>query len=173
MALRSYRILDTDFDPAFDRTTELAKTIFNVPIAVISLVDSHRQWFKSVVGLDCRETCRNVAFCAYAIKQTKPLVVYDATQDDRFKENTLVTGAPFIKFYAGAQLQTSDNFNIGTLCIIDTVAKTPEEFGEDKKKILVSLAQGVVRELELFKSMTLARSSETLYCMFFSFVLTF
>jgi len=123
-ALNSYAVLDTPPEPAFDRVTRSAASLFDVPIAVVSLVDRDRQWFKSCVGLDASETPRGTAFCAHAIMRDSVMVVPDASADPRFADNPLVTGPPGIKFYAGAPLVTAEGFRLGTLCIIDTKPRT-------------------------------------------------
>ena len=120
-ALRSFELLDTPFEARFDRVVRVAARIFGSPIALISLVDVERQWFKAAYGLDVRETERSISFCTHAIKQTNVFVVPDAALDDRFAGNPLVTGDPRIRFYAGAPLITSDGDAIGTLCVIDKV----------------------------------------------------
>ena len=121
--LRQTELLDSDRDdPLFDRFTALAQRLFDVPIALVSLVDIKRQWFKSAVGLEAPETHRDAAFCAYTVLPDSPdvLVVEDAALDARFKDNVLVTGPPFIRFYAGAALIV-DDVRLGSLCIIDSV----------------------------------------------------
>lgn len=117
--LRAMKILDTPAEEAFDRLTRLAASIFGAPIALISLVDKDRQWFKSHLGLDICETDRGVSFCAHALGRSGPLVVADALADSRFRDNALVTGEPHIRFYAGAQLRTETGIDLGTFCIID------------------------------------------------------
>ena len=146
-ALQRYDVLDTPPEEAFDRIVDLATIIFDVPIALVSLVDRERQWFKACYGLDVRETSREVSFCAHAILSDKVMVVPDAAQDPRFRDNALVTGGPGIRFYAGAPLRTADGHNLGSLCIIDT--KPRAAFTAAQQSILAGLAAQVVDELEL------------------------
>jgi two-component sensor histidine kinase len=117
--LREYRIMDTAPEPAFDRVTKLVADLFDAPIALVSLVDDCRQWFKSSYGLDVAETHRDISFCQYAVIDERPVVVPDAREDARFAENPLVTGDPFIRFYAGVPLRAYNGAVLGTLCIID------------------------------------------------------
>ncbi|MEI8395291.1 MAG: PAS domain S-box protein [Rhodospirillaceae bacterium] len=149
-ALRSFEVLDTPPTAAFDRYTGLAAKILGVPISVISLIDEVRQWFKSHQGLDVDETPREWAFCAHAILGSEPLVITDATADPRFCDNPLVTAGPGIRFYAGAPLRTRDNYNIGTLCIIDN--KFHKELSATELDILRDIADAVVNELYLHKT---------------------
>ncbi|OFZ98869.1 MAG: hypothetical protein A3H35_08245, partial [Betaproteobacteria bacterium RIFCSPLOWO2_02_FULL_62_17] len=118
--LHDLAILDTPRDDRFDRLTRIAAAAFDVPIALISLVDSDRQWFKSSFGLNATETSRDAAFCAHVVHQKKEMVVHDTLQDDRFADNPLVTGVPRIRFYAGVPLILEDGSCIGTFCIADT-----------------------------------------------------
>lgn len=117
--LREYRLLDTEPEQAFDRVTALVADLFDVPIALVSLLDDCRQWFKSAYGLDVRETPRNISFCQFVIADEQPMTVTDVLGDPRFRDNPLVTGDPFIRFYAGVPLRAYNGTVLGTLCIID------------------------------------------------------
>ncbi len=145
-ALYRYEVLDTPPEESFDRITRLAKAALQVPIVLVSLIDRDRQWFKSRQGLDCAETPRDISFCTHAIRSTGAMVVTDALQDARFRDNPLVVGPPHIRFYMGAPLRTHDGFNIGTLCAIDTV---PRPRREDEVAVMEDLARLVVDGLEL------------------------
>jgi GAF domain-containing protein len=136
-ALYSYELLDSEAETAFNEITTLCTGLFEVPIALISLVDAERQWFKSCKGLqDCSTSC-HVSFCTHAVAEKQTLVVTDTHQDSRFKQNALVTGKPRIRFYAGALLTTPEGFGLGTLCIIDTV---PRIFSASQQRSLEHLA---------------------------------
>ncbi|HLE69528.1 MAG TPA: histidine kinase dimerization/phospho-acceptor domain-containing protein, partial [Vicinamibacteria bacterium] len=144
-ALARYEILDTPPEQAFDDLTMLASHTLDVPIAVVSLVDEARQWFKSSVGIDVRETPREYAFCAHAILGKDVMVVGDALRDERFQDNPLVTTYPGLRFYAGAPLLTEDGFALGTLCLAD---RKPRELTSDELELLRALARQVVSRLE-------------------------
>ena len=118
-ALGRYRILDTPAEPAFDELTQLVASLLDVPIALVTFVDADRQWFKSRVGLSVSETPRDISFCGHVVELDEPLIVEDATRDERFADNPLVAGPPNIKFYAGFPLRTPDGFVLGTVCAID------------------------------------------------------
>ena len=143
-ALHALKILDTDADERFDRITRVASALFDVPIAVVSLVDEKRQWFKSCFGLDAKETPRDMAFCAFAILSKGALVVPDTLVDDRFAENPLVTGEPRIRFYAGYPLAMSNGHQIGTMCIIDT---RPRDLNGEQLSLLRDMASLVIDEI--------------------------
>jgi signal transduction histidine kinase len=145
-ALRNLTILDTPPEESFDRVTRLAAKLFRAPTALISLVDEHRQWFKSSFNFSYRETCREDSFCAHALLGDSVMVVPDAVSDARFADNPGVTGAPGIRFYAGAPLKSPTGFNIGTLCIIDAV---PRDFTPEDRALLNDLAAMVNDELAL------------------------
>lgn len=132
-ALHEYEILDTEIEEDFDRITTIASLVCGAPISLISLIDKDRQWFKSRVGLDVQETSRNLAFCRYVITGDNFLEVYDATEDERFKENELVTADPHIRYYAGFPLIDPNGYALGTLCVIDTI---PRMLNDDQKKAL-------------------------------------
>jgi len=144
--LWQYQVLDTVPEEVFDDLTELAARICEAPIALISLVDEKRQWFKSKVGLTLAETARDISFCAHAILQPNLFVVPDAVRDARFAHNPLVTADPKIRFYAGAPLLTPDGHALGTLCVLDRV---PRELTADQRQALRVLARHVVTQLEL------------------------
>ena len=118
-ALDKLAILDTAPEGWFDDLTETCAHALDVKTALVSFVDAERQWFKARCGLEVSETSRDVAFCAHAILENKPMVVLNATQDERFNDNPLVTGEPYIRFYAGAPLVTPDGYPVGTLCVLD------------------------------------------------------
>jgi GAF domain-containing protein len=145
-ALRELAILDTPSEERFDRITRVASALADVPIAVVSLVDQNRQWFKSCHGLEAgsRETSREASFCGHVVLSRQPMIVADTLQDDRFADNPLVTGAPRIRFYAGFPLFHDNGSCVGTLCLIDT---RPRQFGDGTLQLFGDLARLVQQEL--------------------------
>jgi diguanylate cyclase (GGDEF)-like protein/PAS domain S-box-containing protein len=151
--LHSLDLLDTEEEEVFDRVTRLVSRLLKVPTALFSLIDTDRQWFKSRVGLDTRETPREQAFCAHAILQDGPLVVPDATADARFADNPLVTGAPNIRFYAGVPIRSSAGLAIGTLCAIDA---QPRVLSADDLSVMTDLADIVQKEVQYRERLAVA-----------------
>ena len=149
-ALSSYEILDTDFEEKFDNLTSMASSICGTKIALISLIDENRQWFKSCVGLDARQTSRGISFCGHAINNPKELFeIVDAKQDARFFDNPLVIGEPYIRFYAGQPIISSDGHPLGTLCVIDS---SPKKLSKSQRTSLKYLAKQVYHLFQLRKS---------------------
>jgi PAS domain S-box-containing protein len=160
-ALRRYDVLDSAPEEAFDEITRMAARLFNVPVSLVSLVDESRQWFKSRVGLELTQTPRDISFCSHALNRRDVLEIADATLDERFRENPLVSGAPGIRFYAGVPLSSPEGHVLGTLCVIDS---RPRSLDEREKDLLRSLGRQVVGQLELRRvSAELARREEHLH----------
>ena len=143
-ALHALGLLDTPAEERFDRLTRVAAALFDVPIALVSLIDANRQWFKSCVGTDIQEASREVSFCAYAVAERQMLVIPDALRDDRFADNPVVSGPPYVRFYAGAPIFMADGNCAGTLCVIDG---RPRDFTDDDRERLRDLAAIVQQEL--------------------------
>jgi len=150
--LRSLDILDSLGEERFDRLTRMAKHMFRVPIALVSLVDENRQWFKSCVGLDVNETSRDISFCGHAILGDEVFVIRDTLKDDRFADNPLVLDDPHIRFYAGCPIKVANGSRIGTLCIID---REPRDFSAEDEELLKDLAAMVEQELTAVQLATL------------------
>lgn len=144
--LHSLGILDTPREERFDRITRIAVVLFDVPVALVSLVDVNRQWFKSCIGLDDRETDRSASFCAHAILRDEVLVIEDTLDDPRVSDNPLVQGPPHVRFYAGQPIKAHGLHNMGTLCIID---RQPRSFDDDQRRLLRDLAYWAELELNL------------------------
>lgn len=145
-ALKRLAVLDTAPEEPFENVVALVRTVLDVPMAAVSLLDEERQWFKARSGLDATETPRETSFCTHAIQQHDPLIIPDATKDPRFAANPMVTGGLHIRSYAGIPLQTPDGYNVGSLCAIDTRAR---EFSPREIATLSKFARIVVDELEL------------------------
>jgi diguanylate cyclase (GGDEF)-like protein len=139
-------VLDSQPEAPFDKITSLVRTILNVPIATVSLIDQSRQWLKSRQGLDITETARDISFCTHTIRTREPMIIPNATLDSRFANNPLVLGPPFIRSYAGVPLCSPDGYNVGALCAIDTA---PRQFAPEQIDVLATFAAVVVDELEL------------------------
>jgi diguanylate cyclase (GGDEF)-like protein len=152
--LQSLRVLDTPSDQHFDQITRLAQRLLDVPMALVSLVDSHRQWFKSRQGLDATETPRDVSFCGHTILGDEVMVIEDALLDERFHDNPLVAGEPKIRFYAGYPLRAPNGHKLGTLCVID---REPRRLSAEELDTLIDL--GRLTEGQL-RSMALATTDE-------------
>ena len=147
--LRSLNVLDTPSEERFDRLTRLAKRMFDVPIALVSLVDENRQWFKSCIGLNVSETPRDISFCGHAILGNEIFIIPDATEDERFSDNPLVLNEPYIRFYAGCPLRYLDGSMLGTLCIIDTQPRVLNREDLDALKDLAELAEHELMAVQL------------------------
>lgn len=141
--LRSLNVLDTIAEERFDRLTRMARRLFGVDVALVSLVDENRQWFKSCAGMELSETPRDISFCGHAILGDSAFVIPDALQDERFADNPLVAGPPHVRFYAGCPLRGPGGRKLGTLCIIDS---KPRAFSDEDVEMLVDLALMVERE---------------------------
>jgi diguanylate cyclase (GGDEF)-like protein len=145
-ALNRFCVLDSCRESQLDKITALVRSVLDVPIAALSLVDDDRQWFTSMDGLDVSETPRGIFFCKHTIMARTPMHVVDAHADDRFRDNPLVTGDPFIRAYLGAPLTTADGYNVGALCAID---RRPRQFSQSDKDLIATFAALVTDELEL------------------------
>lgn len=148
--LAAYDIMDTAAEQVFDDLTRLATAICGTPISLVSLVDDHRQWFKSRTGLDAEQTPRDQAFCAHVIQDDAPFIIEDAMADARFVDNPLVTGDPNIRFYAGVPLIVENGSALGALCVID---RKPRTLTDEQLNALQVLRDAVVSNLELRKAM--------------------
>jgi diguanylate cyclase (GGDEF)-like protein len=151
-ALHSLHILDTPPEERFDRLTRLARRLFDVPIAVVTLIDVDRQWFKSCAGFDATQTTRDISFCSHAILSDGLTVVSDATRDDRFSGNPQVTGEPYIRFYAGCPIRSESGYNLGTLCLVDLKTRA---FNDEDRALLKDLGAMVEQELAAVRLATI------------------
>jgi two-component system NtrC family sensor kinase len=155
-ALNRYAILDSEPEESFDDLVVLAAHVCKTPMALLSLVDDHRQWFKSKVGVEASETPKEISVCAHAIQQQDLFIVPDMREDARFRENPLVVGEPHIRFYAGAPLVNEDGFALGTLCVVD---REPRELDEEQKAALQSLSRLALRQMELRKNLQMLKEA--------------
>jgi GAF domain-containing protein len=155
-ALNRYAILDSEPEESFDDLVVLAAHVCKTPMALLSLVDDHRQWFKSKVGVEASETPKEISVCAHAIQQQDLFIVPDMRADARFRENPLVVGEPHIRFYAGAPLVNEDGFALGTLCVVD---REPRELDEEQKAALQSLSRLALRQMELRKNLQMLKEA--------------
>ena len=155
-ALNRYAILDTEPEESFDDLVTLAAHVCKTPIALLSLVDDHRQWFKSKVGVEIRETPVEYSFCAQAIKQSELFIVPDTLNDARFRENPLVVNEPHVRFYAGAPLINEDGYALGTLCVVD---RQPRELDDAQKDALRALRGLALRQMELRRNLRLLKDA--------------
>jgi GAF domain-containing protein len=157
-ALQKYAILDTEPEQAFDDLTLLASFVCKTPIALISLIDEDRQWFKSKVGMTATQSPRDIAFCSVAIQQSEVMVVPDTLKDERFRNNPFVVSEPKIRFYAGAPLINEEGYALGTLCVVD---KTPREMEPEQKEALQALSRLVLAKLEFRRNLQLLKEALT------------
>jgi GAF domain-containing protein len=155
-ALHKYAILDTEPEQAFDDLVLLASFVCKTPMAMISLVDEDRQWFKSKVGVSISETPREIAFCATAIQQPDVFIVPDTLKDERYRNNPLVVSEPNVRFYAGAPLIDEDGHALGTICVVDRV---PREFVPDQQAALKALSRLVLAQLEFRRNLILLKEA--------------
>jgi len=155
-ALNRYAILDSEPEQSFDDLVSLAAHICQTPMAMLSLVDDHRQWFKSKYGVEIKETPKEVSVCAHAIQQGDLFIVPDLTKDDRFRDNPLVTGDSQLRFYAGAPLVNEDGFALGTLCVLD---KEPRQLNPDQKEAIKALGRLALRQMELRMNLQLLKDA--------------
>ena len=156
LSLHKLGLLDTKPEERFDRITRTATRIFNVPISTLTLVDSKREWFKSVCGIDQKEGDRAISFCGHALLANEVFVIPDTTKDKRFSDNPMVTGKPYIRFYAGVPIINADGERIGVFCIKDI---KPREFSKDNEELLKNLSAWAELEINS-RNLSLALSEE-------------
>ena len=155
-SLNRYAILDSEPEQSFDDLVILAAHICQTPIATLSLVDDHRQWFKSKFGVEVKETPREVSICSHAIQQGDLFIVPDTLQDPRFRENPLVTGEPHVRFYSGTPLINEDGYALGTLCVLD---REPRQLNTEQKEAINALGRLALRQMELRMNLQLLKEA--------------
>jgi len=155
-ALNRYAILDSEPEQSFDDLVTLAAHVCQTPMATLSLVDDHRQWFKSKLGVEVKETPRECSICAHAIQQRDLFIVSDTLEDPRFRENPLVTAEPYIRFYAGTPLVNEDGFALGTLCVLD---REPRQLDAEQKEAINALGRLALRQMELRMNLQLLKDA--------------
>jgi len=155
-ALDRYAILDSEPEEAFDDLVILAAQVCETPMAMLSLLDDHRQWFKAKVGVQIRETPKDISICAHAIQGKDLFIVNDTQEDPRFRENPLVVGEPRIRFYAGEPLVNEEGYALGTLCVVD---REPRVLDEEQKNALKALGRLALRQMELRKNLQLLKEA--------------
>ncbi len=146
VSLYALDLLDTPPEERFDRLTSCATKIFHVPISTLTLIDANREWFKSCQGLSKTEGDRAISFCGHALVEDEILIIKDTLEDDRFADNPMVTGEPYIRFYAGVPIMSADGSRVGVFCIKDT---KPRAFSKDDQDILIGLAKWAELEINL------------------------
>jgi two-component system, NtrC family, sensor kinase len=155
-ALDRYAILDSEPEQSFDDLVNLAAHVCHAPMATLSLVDDRRQWFKSKLGVQVRETPRTSSICTYTIQQRDLFIVPDTLKDERFRENPLVTGEPHIRFYAGTPLVNDDGYALGTLCVLD---REPRELSPEQQQAITALGRLALRQMELRLNLRLLKEA--------------
>jgi GAF domain-containing protein len=151
-ALRALELLDTPQEERFDRITRTATRLFKVPISLVTLVDEDRQWFKSCFGTEIRETSRDVSFCGHTILRPAPFIIVDASLDLRFADNPMVTGPPYVRFYAGIPIHSTSGHTVGSFCVIDTEPREPTDEDLDGLVDLAGWAETEIQVVEFSRA---------------------
>jgi GAF domain-containing protein len=152
-ALRALELLDTPQEERFDRITRTATRLFKVPISLVTLVDEDRQWFKSCVGTEVRETSRDISFCGHTILRPAPFIIVDASLDLRFADNPMVTGPPYVRFYAGIPIHSTSGHTVGSFCVIDTEPREPTDEDLDGLVDLAGWAETEIQVVEFSRAL--------------------
>jgi GAF domain-containing protein len=152
-ALRALELLDTPQEERFDRITRTATRLFKVPISLVTLVDEDRQWFKSCFGTEVRETSRDISFCGHTILRPAPFIIVDASLDLRFADNPMVTGPPYVRFYAGIPIHSTSGHTVGSFCVIDTEPREPTDEDLDGLVDLAGWAETEIQVVEFSRAL--------------------